>query len=166
MNSLAFLAALGALVIASPAFFFLGRRLGMTAGERAELQRQAAAKASAEETAKRIVSEAEREVETMRKGAVISGKEEVMHLREAAEQELRGRRVTVEAEERRVNERESALDRKLEIVEQRDREVGRRASDFGRREKLVQGREEELEKLIADERRRLEQMAGMSAQDA
>ena len=166
MNSMAIIAALGVLVIASPAFFILGRRAGVGAGRRAELERQAAAKATAEETAKRIVGDAEREVETMRKSAVVSGKEEVMRLREEAERELRSRRATVEQEERRVNERESALDRKSEAVDQRDRELGRRASDFGRREKLVQTREEELEKLIAEERRRLEQIAGMSAQDA
>ena len=58
------------------------------------------------------------------------------------------------------------LDRKFELLEQRDKELGRRASDFGRREKTVADREQELEKLVADERRRLEQMAGMSAQDA
>jgi len=166
MNSMAIIAALGVLVIASPAFFFLGRTRGVSAGQRAELARQAAAKATADEIAARIVAEAEREVETMRKSAVVSGKEEVMRLREDAEQELRGRRAIVEQEERRVNDRESALDRKAEAVEQRDREIGRRASDFGRREKLVQTREEELEKLVAEERRRLEQMAGMSAQDA
>jgi len=170
MNGMAILAALGALVIASPAFFFLGRTrgfgAGQRAGQRAEMERQAAAKATAEETATRILADAEREVETLRKSAVISGKEEVMRLRESAEQEMRGRRATVEQEERRLNERESALERKLEVVEQRDREIGRRASDFGRREKLVQTRDEELETLISEERRRLEQMAGMSAQDA
>ena len=104
MNSLAILAALGVLVIASPAFFFFGRKIGVTEGRRAELERQAAAKSTAEETAKRILFEAEREVETMRKSAVVTGKEEVMRLREDAEQELRGRRSIVEQEERRVNE--------------------------------------------------------------
>jgi ribonuclease Y len=166
MDVLAILAALGVFVIASPAFFFIGRKSGVGVGKRDEIARQSAAKSTAEETAKRIISEAEREVETSRKSAVISGKEEVMRLREIAEQELRSRRVTVEQEERRVTDRESTLDRKLEIVEQRDREIGKRASDFGRREKLVQTREEELDKLVAEERRRLEQMAGMSAQDA
>jgi ribonuclease Y len=163
---MALYAALGALVIALPAFFFFGRRSGITAGRTAEIERQTAAKATAEETAKRIIGEAERDVETSRKSAIISGKEEVMKLREAAELDLRSRRMTVEMEERRVTERESMLDRKLELVEQRDREISKRASDFGRREKLVQTREEELDKLVADERRRLEQMAGMSAQEA
>ncbi len=166
MDYMAIFAALGVLVIASPAFFFLGRTSGTAAGRKAEIDRLTAAKSTAEETAKRIISDADREVETLRKGAVISGKEEVMKLREAAELDLRARRVTVEQEERRVSERESMLDRKLELVETRDRDIGKRASDFGRREKLVQAREEELEKLVADERRRLEQIAGMSAQDA
>src|SRR6476619_7501861 len=162
MNQMALFAALGALVIALPAFFFFGRRSGVAAGKREELARLAAAKSTAEETAKRIISEAEREVDTSRKTAVLSGKEEVMKLRETAEADLRQRRVTLEAEERRLTEREGTLDRKLELVEQRDRDIGKRASDFGRREKLVQTREEELDKLVAEERRRLEQMAGMS----
>ena len=166
MNQMAFVAVLGVLVIALPAIFFLGRRAGVTQGQQAELERQRAAKASSDELAKRIVEEAEREAETLRKTAVLSGKEELIKLREAAELELRARRSSVEAEERRVGERESALERRAEAVEQRDRDVGRRASDFGRREKAMQAREEELERLLADERRRLEQMAGMSAQDA
>jgi ribonucrease Y len=166
MNQMALVAVLGALVIALPAIFFFGRRTGATLGQRTELERQRAAKSSADEIAKRIVDDAEREAETLRKAAVLSGKEELIRLREAAEQELRSRRSSVEAEERRVGERESALERRAEAVEQRDRDVGRRASDFGRREKVMQSREEELDRLLAEERRRLEQMAGMSAEDA
>jgi ribonuclease Y len=90
----------------------------------------------------------------------------VIRLRENFEQEVRGRREEVEREERRVSERDTVLDRKFEVLEQRDKELGKRASEFGRREKTVAEREQELEKLVSDERRRLEQMAGMSAQDA
>jgi ribonuclease Y len=155
-------AVLGVLVLASPALFVFGRKTGA----RSELDRQALAKSTAEETSKRIVGEAEREAENLRKSAVVSGKEELIKLRENFEKEVRGRREEVEREERRITERENVLDRKFEVLDQRDKELGRRASDFGRREKSVGDREQELEKLVADERRRLEQMAGMSAQDA
>jgi ribonuclease Y len=155
-------AALGAVTLASAAFFFLGRRVGKTA----EVKRLAAAKSTAEETAKRIVTDSEREAENLRKSAVVAGKEELIRLREKFESEVRGRREEVEREERRITERENVLDRKSDVLEQRDRELGRRASEFGRREKTVVQREEELATLIAEERRRLEQMAGMSAQDA
>ena len=162
MNVYAILAALGTLVIAGPASFILGR----ARGRGAERQRQADAKATAEETAKRIVGDAERDADNVRKSAVVSGKEDVIRLRENFELEVRGRREEVEREERRVSERDTVLDRKFEVLEQRDKELGKRASEFGRREKAVGEREQELDKLVSEERRRLEQMAGMSAQDA
>jgi len=163
MNANVLLAVLGALlVVASPAFFIFGRKTGTSA----ERERQAAAKATAEETAKRILADAEKESENLRKSAVVSGKEELIKLRENFEVEVRGRREEVEREERRLTDRENVLDRKFDLLEQRDKEFVKKASDFGRREKNVSDREAELEKLISDERRRLEQMAGLSAQDA
>jgi ribonuclease Y len=155
-------AALGVLILAGPAFFIAGRRAG-TSGE---LRRQTTAKSSAEETSKRLVSEAEREAETLRKSAIVAGKEEVIRLREAFEGEARSRRDEIEREERRLADRETTLDRKFEILDQRDKDLSRRGSEFGRREKTVAQREEELEKLVAEERRRLEQLAGLSAQEA
>lgn len=162
MNVIAIIAALGVLIVAAPAFFFLGR----TSGTRGELDRQTAAKSTAEETSRRVLAEAERESENIRKSAVVSGKEELIKLREKFETEFRGRREEVEREERRLIERENVLDRKFEVLDQRDKELGRRSSEFGRREKTVLDREQELEKLLGEERRRLEQLAGMSAQDA
>ena len=162
MNVTAIFAALGALVVASPAFFIFGRR----AGRASELRRLAEAKGTAEDVAKRVVADAEREAETLRKSAIVSGKEELIKLRETFEQEARGRREEVEREERRLEERETQLDRKVDALDQRDKDVSRRLSDFGRREKAVTDREAELEKLVSDERRRLEQLAGMSADDA
>ena len=162
MDVIAIAAALGVFIVAAPAFFIFGRN----AGRRTERERQAAAKATAEETSKRILSDAEREAENTRKSAVVAGKEELIKLRETFELEVRGRREEVEREERRISEREGVLDRKFEVLEQRDKELGRRATEFGRREKSVGDREQELERLFGEERRRLEQMAGMSAQDA
>jgi ribonucrease Y len=162
MNSTLLLAGLGVAILALPALFFLGRRSGISS----EVSRLAAAKSTVEETSRRLLAEAEREAENLRKSAVVAGKEELIKLRETFETEVRGRRVEVEREEKRVVEREGTLDRKFDVLDQRDKEISRRASEFGRREKLVAEREEELKTLIADERKRLEQLAGMSAQDA
>jgi ribonuclease Y len=163
MNMSWIAAALGVLVfVASAAFFFWGRGAGRTA----EREKQRAAKATAEETSKRIVGEAEREADSLRKSAVIAGKEELIKLREDWEVEARHRREEIEKEERRLQERQGQLDRKFDMIEQRDKEVGRRASELGRKEKTVGEREQELERLISDERRRLETLAGLSAQEA
>jgi ribonuclease Y len=156
-------AVLGVLALAAcTALFFVGRRVGRYA----EVGRQTAAKASAEMTGARIVGEAEREAESIRKSAVIAGKEELIKLRESWEVEARHRREEVEREERRADERESQLDKKFDVVELREKELGKRASDLGRREKSVLEREQELDRLVADEKRRLEALAGMSVEQA
>jgi len=163
MTATALSAALGVLVvIASVAFFIFGRR----AGQSAERAAQSTAKATAEQTAKRIIGEAEREAESLKKSALISGKEELIKLRENWEVEARRRREEVEREEKRVQDREAVLDRKFDVLEQREKEVGRRGSELGRKEKAIAEREQELDKLMGEERRRLESLAGMSAEQA
>ncbi|MGH7664368.1 MAG: ribonuclease Y [Gemmatimonadaceae bacterium] len=163
MNEIIVVAALGVLsIVASAAFFVFGKR----AGRSAEREKQGAARATAEETAARIMGEAEREAATLRKGAVVAGKEELIGLRQEWELEARARREDVEREERRVQERDSVLDRKFDILDQRDKELGRRGSEMGRREKATADREAELERLVSDERRRLETLAGISAAEA
>ena len=163
MSVTALYAAFGVVLILAVAVFFV---LGRAAGRAAEHRAQIAAKSTAEETATRITGEARREAETLRKSAIVAGKEETIKLREAWEVDAGRRREELERAERRMQERETGLDRKYDILDQRDKELGRRGSDLGRREKIVGERESELDKLIAEERRRLEQLAGMSARDA
>jgi ribonuclease Y len=164
MTSTAWLTAAGILLfaIAGAVFFFFGRKLG----GRTELERQQQARATAEETSKRIVGEAEREAESLRKTAILSGKEELMRLREEWEVEVRGRREEIEREERRVDDHEGQLNRKYDLLEQRERETAKRVETLANREKTMGDREQELDKLLGDERRRLEQLAGLSAAEA
>ncbi|MBX7119463.1 MAG: ribonuclease Y [Gemmatimonadaceae bacterium] len=160
---LAIAIAIGAtLVVASPVAFVFGRKQGRAAEEAA----RRAAGQSAEQVAKRIVSDAEREAESAKKQALLTGKEEVMKVREAWEQEARKRREEVEREEKRVVEREQQLDKKVDLVDQKERELGRRASELGRREKQLEEKQAELDGLVGEERRRLEQLAGLSATEA
>ena len=163
MDQTTLVAALGALgIAASAAFFFFGRARGRAT----TIADQKRAKATAEETAQRIVHDAERESESLRKNAVLSGKEELIKARESWETEARHRREEVEREERRLQERENQLDKKFDLLDQRERDLGRRASDLGRKEKSAADREAELERLVSEERRRLEGLAGMSASEA
>src|SRR5258708_34445973 len=78
MDANVIIAVLGVVIVAAcPAFFIVGRK----AGGKTEIERQGAAKATAEESSKRIVGEAEREAENLRKSEVVSGWEEVFKRR-------------------------------------------------------------------------------------
>jgi ribonucrease Y len=149
-------------IIAAVLSFVFGRKSGRSI----EIAEQQRAKATAQETAARVLDEARREAETIRKDAVVSGREELLQLRESNEQEIRQRRGEIEREEKRVLERESQLDRARESLEGREQELQRRGKELGVRELAAGDREQELDRLIADERRRLEQLAGLSADQA
>ena len=142
--------------------FVMGRKTGRDA----ELSARRAAHDTAEDLAKRILGDAEREADGLRKTAVLAGKEEAMRAREEWETEARRRREEIERDEKRLQERENVLDRKFDVIESRDKDLGRRASDMGRKEKAIEERQIELDRIVSDERRRLEQLAGLSAQEA
>ncbi|MGI9076837.1 MAG: ribonuclease Y, partial [Gemmatimonadaceae bacterium] len=89
-----------------------------------------------------------------------------LRLREQWEQESSKRREEIERGERRIQERETVLDRKFDTLDVRDKEISRRASELGRKEKSMLDREQEIDRISAEGRRRIEQLAGMSAQDA
>ncbi len=164
MNETAVLAAVGVavVVVAAAAFFLIGRKLGVAN----ELRRQAQAQATAEDTAKRIMADAGREADTIRKSALLSGKEELMRAREDWEAEAKKRREEVVREEKRVDDKETQLNRKYDLLEQREKDAQRIAFDVEKRAEKLGARENELEKMVAEERHRLEQLAGLSAQDA
>ena len=152
----------GALGLISAVAYVFGRR----SGRKDEVAEQRRAKSTGEETAARLVEEARREVDNLRKGAVVAGKEEVLQLRESIDQEMRQRRGDVEREEKRVADREVVLDKSRESLEGREQEQQRRLAEIGRREVRSVEREQELERLVDDERRRLEQLAGLTAEAA
>ena len=131
-----------------------------------EADRQQAAGTSAEQTAKRIVGDAERDAQSLRKTAVLEGKEELIRLREDWEAEARKRREDVEGDERRLQERTATIERKADALEQRERDLKRSAAEVAGRENSLGERQAELDRLIAEERRHLESVAGMSADDA
>ena len=139
---------------------------GRQSWRKVETTEQQRALVVAEEGAVRVLDEAKREAETLRRSAIVSGKEEVLQLRESHEQDVRQRRVDIEREEKRALERESQLDRARESLESREQEVQRRGTELGRRESEATSKEQELDKLIAEERRKLEQRAGLSADQA
>ncbi len=109
----------------------------------------------AEHYAERLVAEAR----AKQKEIVLEGKDEVLHLRRAAEEEAREQRATTQRTERRLLDREEALDRKLEA--------------FERREEALAGRLQELEAelqrardLQARQLAELERLSGLSAAEA
>jgi ribonuclease Y len=151
-------AVLAGAILGGAVFFVLGRW-----AERREAARQGRA---AEQQAEQVLSQARRDADSAKHEALLQAKEEIMGLREQWEKDERHRREELDKHEQRLEERETLIDRKLNAMDERDAELQRREQSVSDRKKAVQQREQELDELVTEHRQRLEQVSGLSAEEA
>ena len=114
---------------------------------------------SAEEEAKRIVNDAIKAAEQKRKETIIEAKDEAFKLKADADKEIKDRRAEISRQERRMDQKEEALDKRTAAME-------RKEEDLKKRGELVEARLDELEQLKLRQTEKLETIAAMSKEDA
>ena len=114
---------------------------------------------SAEEEAKRIVNDAIKAAEQKRKETIIDAKDEAFKLKSDADKEIKDRRAELTRQERRIDQKEEALDKRTAQME-------RKEEDLKRRSETVEARLDELEQLKLRQTEKLETIAAMSKEDA
>ena len=121
--------------------------MGAVGGYYAQTRLSQSRVATAERSAAKILSEADRR----QKELLLEAKEEAIRVRQQAESELRDRRKEIQRSEQRLNQKEENLDRKLESLEQRQRNLQNRERDLEEARSslatLEDERREELERL-------------------
>ena len=121
---------------------------------------------SAEEYSRKIILEASRQAETIRKEAQLQAKDKLYQMKLDFEEETRSRRKEVQSQEKRLFQKQETLDKKMEQFEQRESLVARKEVILANREKDINKKEGEFNRLIEEERRKLERIAGISAGEA
>jgi len=150
----ALLLLLAAGVVAVAMLWFALRRRGARVVERAE------------EEARRIVAEANAEASRILKDADVEARERLLEARTEFERETREHRMELAALEHRLDQREAVLEERALKLAEREAEVERREGELAGRERTLAEREAEVETLVAEQRERLEQVAGMTAEQA
>ena len=120
----------------------------------------------AQATAARILEEARKEAEALRKEAQTQARDVIVQAKADWEKEARGQRQEIGNVERRIAQKEESIDRKIEGFAQRDAELTKREDGFRQRERSLDERRAEHERLIDQVRERLEQIAGMTRDEA
>jgi len=114
---------------------------------------------AARSSAGRIVADAEKQAETLRKEAVLEAKDEVFKIRADAEADAKERRKELTALETRLMQREESMERRAESLDKREHQLSSMQGQLDKRDK-------DLEDAIAEEKARLESLAGMTSDEA
>ena len=114
---------------------------------------------SAEQEAKRIVSEAMKTAEAKKKEAILEGKDEIHRLRNESEKELADRRKEVQRQERRIQQKEETLDKKLDNVELKEEKVSKKMKE-------AEAKLAEVETIKKNQFEMLERISGYTVDQA
>ncbi len=100
--------------------FLLGAVIAFFLGIEYRKKSAEATLGSAEEEAKRIISDAIKASETKKKEAVIEAKDEIYKLKQDNEKEMKERRSEVNRLERRIQQKEESVDKKIDNLEKKE----------------------------------------------
>ncbi len=113
----------------------------------------------AEESVKKLVADAQRKAEAVKKETILEAKEEVHTLRTEFDRESKERRSEIQRIERRLAQREETLDKKMASVESKDEQINKKLKE-------VSKRKEDIDQVFADQVAQLEKISGLTIDEA
>lgn len=113
----------------------------------------------AEDSVKKLLSEAQKKAEAVKKETVLEAKEEIHVLRSEFEKESKERRNEIQRIERRLVQREEMLDKKIASVEAKEEQVNKRLKE-------VTKSKEDIDQIIKQQIEQLEKISGMTSDEA
>ena len=140
----------------------LGVLLGFLLRQRLFKNRQA----SSEMLSARIVDEAKKESETIKKEAVIQAKENLLKVKTEFEKDTRERKSELENLEKRIRSKEENLDKRIDQLSQKEATFESRDKSLINKESAFNEKQEKLHRMIEEQKRKLEEIAGISSEEA
>ncbi len=150
------LVVLGALI--GGGSFFLGWFLNARSGQNKLM--------SAEERAKKIIEEAEKEAGTAKREKLLEVKDEWYKKKKEFETEVQSRRSKLQAYEKQLTNREENVEKKLDLLGKKESALQATGREIAERQKRLTEREHEVARLIEEENLRLERAAGITREEA
>ena len=136
-----------------------GLVVGAAAGYFIYKSRTTSGQAEARTDARSILEDANRDAQTRRREAELAAKEAALRIKDEAEAEVRTRRAEIARIEERLDNRDTALDRREGELDERRRQLSEAEDGLRRQEAELKARE-------ADQLRALEEISGLTRDEA
>ncbi|MDR1369149.1 MAG: ribonuclease Y [Dysgonamonadaceae bacterium] len=120
----------------------------------------------AKSKSRKIIEEAEKEAETIKKNKLLEVKEKFLGLKADLEKQVSVRNSKIQSQEARLKQRELVLNQKQEELQKRKNETEAVRENLEAQMEVVEKKKQELGKIHKLEIERLEALSGLSAEEA
>ncbi len=121
---------------------------------------------AAQTKAKRILKEAESDVEILKKNKLLEAKEKFLQLKSEHEQEVNQKNVVISQRENTLKQKEQSLNQKLENQNRKEQDLDNQKNKLEKEVELAVKKQQEVELLKKQHITQLETIAGLSADEA
>lgn len=118
------------------------------------------------EKSKKLIDDAEKEAERIKKEAIIEGKQEVYNYKKEAEQDLKEKKELILNLENKLNQREETIDRRSLNLDKREETINLKESRLDERKIELDKIIEEADKTLKLQEQKLNEIAGLSNEQA
>jgi ribonuclease Y len=129
-------------------------------------QRATGAVKLAEITSEKIIKDAEKEAETIKKDKILQAKEKFIELKAEHEKEILSRDNKISEAEKRIKSKESKVSQELADNRKKAKDLDNKLKEITERKERYIKKEEELDKMLHRKIQQLEVISGLSAEDA
>ena len=113
-----------------------------------------------------MINNARKEAEVIKEKKLLEVKEKFLNKKSELEKEVQQRNQHIQQGENRLKQREISLNQRQEELGRRKNELDNQQNRIDNEKKLLNIKQEELEKMQAQERTKLEELSGLSAEEA
>jgi ribonucrease Y len=121
---------------------------------------------SSEKLSTRIIDEAKKEAENIRKEAILQAKENLLKAKTEFEKDTRDRKGEIDALERRLRSKEENIDRRTDLLSQKETTIDNREKGILQKEAQLNEKHEHADRMIEEQQKKLEQIAGITSEEA
>lgn len=113
-----------------------------------------------------MVATAEKEADVLKEKKLLEVKETFLNKKNELEKEVRTRTQRIQQSENKLKQREISLNQRQEEIAKRRQDIDQQQQRLENEKKLLAVKQEDLEKMKLQEREKLEELSGLSAEEA
>lgn len=115
---------------------------------------------------KELMDTAQKDAEVLKEKKMLEVKEKFLNKKAALEKEIQSRNQKIQQSENKLKQREISLNQRQEDMARRKQDVEQQQQRIDNEKKLLQIKADDLEKMQQQEREKLEELSGLSAEEA
>jgi ribonuclease Y len=121
---------------------------------------------ASESLAARIVGEAKKESETIKKEAMLQAKENLLKMKADFDRETKDKKNDLDGLEKRIRSKEENMDRRIDLLAQKEISIDVREKSISSKEAAIEEKHHKLDVLMEEQKEKLQKIAGISSEEA